>query len=118
MGVNLLIEHHLEFLSLKRGCTGLSESKLAKMPHCWKSNVAAQLLAVSINVKPTPHENLQKQIVFFAVELNFNVVSHSSDKSSSDILLCTFVCIWFYNINETHRYNMLYAFINISQNII
>ena len=93
MSVNLLTEHLLEFLNLKGGCTGLSESKFAKMPHCWKSHVAAQWLAVSINVKPTPHENLQKQIVFSALELNFNVVSHSSDKSSSDILLCTFVCI-------------------------
>ena len=43
MSVKLLTEHHLEFSSLKGGCTGLSESKLVKMPHCWKSRVAAQL---------------------------------------------------------------------------
>ena len=30
-------EHHLEFLSLKRGCIGSSESTLVQMPHCWKS---------------------------------------------------------------------------------
>ena len=36
-------EHHLEFLSLKGGCTGSSESTLVKMPHCWKSHVTAQL---------------------------------------------------------------------------
>ena len=41
--VKLLNEHHLEFLSLKGGCTGSSESKLVKMPHCWKSHVTAQL---------------------------------------------------------------------------
>ena len=29
----------MEFLSLKRGCTGSSESSLVKMPHCWKSHV-------------------------------------------------------------------------------
>ena len=40
----LLIEHHLEFLSLKGGCTGSSESINAKMPHCWKYHVAVQLL--------------------------------------------------------------------------
>ena len=34
MSVKLLTEHHLEFLSLKGGCTGLSESTLVKMPHC------------------------------------------------------------------------------------
>ena len=44
MSVKLLTEHHLEFLSLKGGCTGLSESIHVKMPHCWKSHVAAQIL--------------------------------------------------------------------------
>ena len=37
MSVELLTEHHLEFLNLKGGCTGSSESTLVKMPHCWKS---------------------------------------------------------------------------------
>ena len=41
MDVQLLTEHHLEFLSLKGGCTGSSESTLVKMPHCWKSHVTA-----------------------------------------------------------------------------
>ena len=40
--VKLLTEHHLECLSLKGGCTDLSESTLVKMPHCWKLHVAAQ----------------------------------------------------------------------------
>ena len=40
--VKLLTEHHLEFLSLKGGCTGASESTRAIMPHCWKSHVTAQ----------------------------------------------------------------------------
>ena len=44
MIVKLLPEHHLEFLSLKGSCTGSSESRLVKMPHCWKSHAAAQLL--------------------------------------------------------------------------
>ena len=39
----LLTEHHLEFLSLKGDCTGSSESTLAKMPHCLKSHVVAQM---------------------------------------------------------------------------
>ena len=39
MSVKLLTEHNLECLSLKGGCTGLSESTLVKMPHCWKSHV-------------------------------------------------------------------------------
>ena len=43
MSVKLLFEKHLEFLSLKDGCTGSSESTRVKMPHCWKSHVAAPL---------------------------------------------------------------------------
>ena len=39
----LLTEHHLEFLSLKGGCTGASESTLVKMSHCRKSHVMALL---------------------------------------------------------------------------
>ena len=35
MIVKLLTEHHLEFLSLKGGCTGSPESTLVKIPHCW-----------------------------------------------------------------------------------
>ena len=43
MIVKLLTEHHLEFLSLKGGCTSSSESTLVKMAHCWKSHVAAKM---------------------------------------------------------------------------
>ena len=41
MRVKLPTEHHLEFLSLKGGCTGSSKSTFVKMPHCWKSGVMA-----------------------------------------------------------------------------
>ena len=57
MIVKLLTEYHLEFLSLKGGCSGSSESTHVKMPHCWKSHALAQLmfffqfaLTISINV--------------------------------------------------------------------
>ena len=43
MLVKLLTEHHLEFLSLKGGCRGSSESTHVKMPQCWKSHVMAQM---------------------------------------------------------------------------
>ena len=46
MTVRLLTEHNLEFLSLKGGSTGLSESILVKMPHCWKSLVVAKIRTV------------------------------------------------------------------------
>ena len=50
MRVKPLTEHHLEFLSLKEGCTGSSETTctLVKMPHCWKSHVAAHMLTIEM----------------------------------------------------------------------
>ena len=43
MIVKLLTERHLEFLGLKGGCRGLSQSTHVKMPHCWKSHATANL---------------------------------------------------------------------------
>ena len=43
MIIKLLTEHHLESLSLKRGCRGSSESTLVKMPNCWKSHAEAHI---------------------------------------------------------------------------
>ena len=44
MSVKLLTEHNLEFLSLKEGCTGSSESTLVETPNCWKSHVMAHMI--------------------------------------------------------------------------
>ena len=51
MTVKLLTEHHLEFLSLKGGCKASSESTLVKMPHCWKSHAAAQMINMGTQLK-------------------------------------------------------------------
>ena len=45
--VKLLTEHLFGVLSLKGGCTGLSESTLVKLPHCRKSPVTTQLRCYS-----------------------------------------------------------------------
>ena len=50
MIVKLLTEHHLEFLSLKGGCRGLSESTHVKMPHCWNSHTLAITCDPSKNI--------------------------------------------------------------------
>ena len=47
MIVKLMTEHHLEFLSLKGGCRGSSESTLVKMSNCWKSHALAQMVIFS-----------------------------------------------------------------------
>ena len=46
MIVKLLTEYHLEFLSLKGGCRGSSESTLLKKSKCWKSHAAAQMVGI------------------------------------------------------------------------
>ena len=46
MTVKLLTEHYLEILALKGGYTGMSESTLVKMPHCWKSCVCDRILTI------------------------------------------------------------------------
>ena len=38
MNIKLLTKHHLEFVSLKEAAQAIH----VKMPHCWKSHVAAQ----------------------------------------------------------------------------
>ena len=60
MNVKLLTEHHLEFLSLKGGCTGSSKSIHVKMPHCWKSHVTAH-----VNFSDTPAVVDEKKAPFY-----------------------------------------------------
>ena len=48
MNIKLVTEHHLEFVSLKGGCTGSFESTLVKMSHCWKSHVVAHIFLIFI----------------------------------------------------------------------
>ena len=43
MNNKLLNKHNLEFLSLKEGYTGSSESVHFKMPHCLKTRVTVHL---------------------------------------------------------------------------
>ena len=54
MSVKLLTEDNLRFLSLKGGCTGSSQSKLVKMPHCWKSRVRAYYVIILLTIPRQP----------------------------------------------------------------
>ena len=47
MIVKLLTEHHLEFLRLKGGCRGSSESTYFKIPYYWKSHAMAHIFVYS-----------------------------------------------------------------------
>ena len=57
MSVELLNEHNLEFVSLKGGCTGSSESTLVKMPHCWKSHARLKCNMMQLTRKQTKTTN-------------------------------------------------------------
>ena len=69
----LLTELHLEFLNLKGGCRGSSESTLVKMSNCWKSHAAAHILwrsfrrlledCVNLGSRPAGQFNLCKNTV-------------------------------------------------------
>ena len=65
--VKLLTEHHSEFLSFKGGCTGSSQSTHVKMPHCWKSHVAAhfqlKILTCATEATEFPTVNLRPDFV-------------------------------------------------------
>ena len=52
MIAKLLTEHRLEFLNLKGGCRGSSESTLVKMSNCWKSQAAAKIISELDHFKP------------------------------------------------------------------
>ena len=64
MSVKLLTKRHVEFLSFKGGCTGLSESTLVKITHCLKSHVTAHLYNYSEweERRLNTHENLSYDI--------------------------------------------------------
>ena len=50
LSVKLLTEHHLEFLSLKGGCRGSTESTMIKMQHCWKTHATAHIVTCNASI--------------------------------------------------------------------
>ena len=50
MSVKVQTERHLEFQSLKGGCTDSSEYTLVKMPHCWKSHATAHFVSCTFSL--------------------------------------------------------------------
>ena len=77
MIIKQLTEHRLKFLSLKRGCTGSSESTLVKMPHCWKSRVTAQMYLLN---------DTKANVIHSIAVLNYYLFSKVGQSSRSCIL--------------------------------
>ena len=96
MSVKLLTEHDLEFLSLKGRCTGLSESTLVKMPHCWKSHITAHIVLFSsgtqeghiivFNVPAKGTNVVIKDILKGTLFIYFNRFSSPEPKAQDELL--------------------------------
>ena len=76
MSVKLLTDQHLEFLRLKGGCTGWSESTRVKMPHCWKSRVMAH--NYSFEISYTHNGLIRSNMVFYELQDNGVSMKHGT----------------------------------------
>ena len=83
MSVKLLTEHRLEFVSLKGGCTGSSESTLVRMPHCvaaqfmiyWLRADAYDTLGTFISQRKEKNQTSTTNLVFHASSAPFMLSS-------------------------------------------
>ena len=78
MIVKLLIEHHLEFLSLTGGSTCSSESTLVKISNCWKKRVMAyyykiQSLVVSFDSVNSTFQVSLEMLLYKYSHLGINI---------------------------------------------
>ena len=75
MIVKILTEHHLEFLSLKGGCRGSSESTNVKIPHCWKSHALVHICCcdVAITGKQIWHYLLKHFLIDSILQMQYNL---------------------------------------------
>ena len=88
MTLRLLTDHHFEFLSLKGGRTGSSESTFVKMPHCW--NHMSRLIIQTV----LPVYNNGLQCVSRKVESS--TISNVDFTSQNKSIVYTFVIIMIY----------------------
>ena len=58
--VKLLTEHHLEFLGLKGGCTGLSESTLVKMLYLLEISCHGSYILDTFTIYTSSHSGISK----------------------------------------------------------
>ena len=88
MSVKLLTKHHFEFLSLKGGCTGSSESTLVKMPHCWKSHVVAQIVShLSYHDATDFHANNSDLI--FCIQFQIDLTVFKMTTMEAKLVVCS-----------------------------
>ena len=120
--LHVLTEHHLEFLSLKGGCRGSSESTHVKMPHCWKSHVTAQIRNLLIycstyfqaHSHPITSFSLRPQHYFYWMN-PFSLESHLTGEpcdyfllsfliAQNYVLACIFCILWCQQISIWNKH--------------
>ena len=93
MTVKLLTERHLEFLSLKGGCTGSSESTFVKMSNCWKSHALDHLQyrpSQSLNLLYNSVNNIEYLYDIFKNTLSF-LNSQDNSYKKINLLFISFI---------------------------
>ena len=99
MSVKLLTEHHVEFLSIKEGCTDSFESALVILPHCWKPRVTAHMTdSFSVYTFRT------SEIIILYICLSETILSWersgsvveclTRDRGAGDSSLTSFTALW------------------------
>ena len=109
MTVKLLTGHNLEFLRLKGGCTGSSESTLVKIPHCWKSHAAAII----------GHSDC---ILFYALIIHWSEKGKLQEKRHNSLLLFSvifqLICrLILWKMNQSHGFLFRYKPIELRSSI-
>ena len=95
MGLKLQTEQCLEILSVQGRCTGSSESTLVKMPHCWKSHVAAQFgLCLQLKLTADPESSERGGGVLAIFILVTLVASRLWSVQKKTIATCDFPVGW------------------------
>ena len=97
MNIKLLTEHHLEFICLTGGCTGLSESTLVKMPHCWKSHVMAQILIMldGNNKGTNPWNSLISVFAIYSLESRVKSGNFGNQVNLDSDLFVSYFNYWY-----------------------
>ena len=109
MSLKLLTEHNLEFLSLKGGWKGSSESPLVKMPHCYDSIIVCCPLLIctffchyhKLNIHACFQNGLSERIqqlwnfVLVRGEDPNTTISRSSSARQRSAVNADLVTLWF-----------------------
>ena len=105
MSIELLTEHHLEFLDLTGGCTCSPQSALVKMPHCWKSRVTAQFIPNANLFEYGTHRRIGILLKHCAeIHLHAYEFWHYKSQQNIKLTICHYIFPSQRNISATYFY--------------